>query len=326
MLTVVIGGILALPALIVQIAMIPVVALLSIPALLFLVYRKPSSSNKPTSTDYNNPDTKRIIITGGSSGIGKCIAMEAAKKNISEIIIIARNLQRLQQAQKEIQAVNPNVTVKALSVDVSNAKAVQDAATEILAGPRDEPPKTTHLICCAGKAYPEYFQKTQASVFADIVQTNQLGSINTAQAFIPLMTQGSVTFCSSMVGQIGVFGYSCYAPTKFALRGYAEVLHIELSQSPIHVQIAYPPDTETPGFEEENKTKPEETKIISEGTPIAQPEQVGATMLQYAMMPNPPFNVYFSFDGFMLANLTAGFQPVSTLVDAVAQVSAMSFL
>ena len=62
---------------------------------------------------------------------------------------------------------------------------------------------------------------------------------------------------------MGIFGYASYGPSKFAVRGLAETLRAELRASNIGVSIAYPPDTETPMLDEENKTKPEETKLIT---------------------------------------------------------------
>lgn len=92
---------------------------------------------------------------------------------------------------------------------------------------------------------------------------------------------------------------------------------------PIHVCCAYPPDTQTPGFEEENLTKPEETHLISEDGELARPEDVGRKMLQEALKPNPPFAICFNFDAWMLSNLTAGMGPTSSILDVVAQIAAM---
>jgi 3-dehydrosphinganine reductase len=92
----------------------------------------------------------------------------------------------------------------------------------------------------------------------------------------------------------------------------------------LNVQIAFPPDTDTPGFEEENKQKPYVTKLISEQGGLASPKDIARRMVTEAIKPNPPFFVYFTFEGWMLSALTAGMSPVSTLGDAVSQVALMS--
>lgn len=86
---------------------------------------------------------------------------------------------------------------------------------------------------------------------------------------------------------------------------------------------AYPPDTDTPGYEVENKTKPEETHLISEAGGMAKPEDVGKKMVDSALKPNPPFAVYFNFDSWMLSNLTVGMGPSTLVGDVVAQIAAM---
>jgi 3-dehydrosphinganine reductase len=62
---------------------------------------------------------------------------------------------------------------------------------------------------------------------------------------------------------IGFIGYSAYAPTKWALRGFADSIRNELLRHNIQVSMAYPPDTKTPGYAEELKIRPKELNVIS---------------------------------------------------------------
>src|SRR5690349_1740788 len=75
--------------------------------------------------------------------------------------------------------------------------------------------------------------------------------------------RGSIVGVSSAAGLIGVFGYTAYAPTKFAVRGFLESLRGELKPYGIHVGCSFPPDTDTPQLADENRYKPKETKAIS---------------------------------------------------------------
>ena len=75
--------------------------------------------------------------------------------------------------------------------------------------------------------------------------------------------RGSFVGVSSAAGLVGVFGYTAYAPTKFAVRGFLESLRGELLPYGIHVGCSFPPDTDTPQLEDENRYKPKETKAIS---------------------------------------------------------------
>ena len=86
-------------------------------------------------------------------------------------------------------------------------------------------------------------------------------------------------------------GYAAYAPTKFALVGLTEVLRHELKPYNINFSVLYPPDTDTPGFEIENRTKPEECALMSESVKTLSAEKVaeifvaGLIRKKYAILP-----------------------------------------
>lgn len=330
--TLLLAGILALPPLLWLVLTIPILAILSLPATYLLLARK--SFKKPSTTTTTVNSSRHVIITGGSSGIGLAIAKSSAKSstkkgssNIQRITILARDSKKLQAAQETIQALNPKIVVQTLVVDVTKPDELQQAATTLFANATtttETTTTTTHLFCCAGFAVSRHWKDYTTANFMDMIQTNQLGSMFTSQAFLPHMKQGTITFCSSGGGQIGVFGYAAYCPTKFALRGYAECLHMELTDKPIHIQVAYPSDTDTPGFATENIGKPQETILLSDTGGLSDPDDIGSEMLQEAMVANPKFNVYFNFDGFILSNLCAGFSPVTNLGDALVQVTSMT--
>jgi len=290
---------------------------------------------------------KHVIITGGSSGIGLAIAFEsAAVRRVDRVTLLARDAKRLDDAKRAVEelcraslgegSAAPLPEIRALSVDVTDPDALRQAAENDIfcdrggdVDDKDEDDEwSTYLFCCAGEPLPAYYQDVPAERYAQLVRTNQLGTIYTVRAFLPYMRRGTVCMCSSACGQVGVFGYSAYAPTKFALRGFAECLHVELLDRPVHVQVAYPPDTDTPGFEKENVAKPEETRLVSEAGGLCQPGAVAKIMYEKAVLsnPSPPFAVYFDFDGFLLSTLTAGFSPVTTFWDALAQLSPLTTL
>jgi 3-dehydrosphinganine reductase len=79
-----------------------------------------------------------------------------------------------------------------------------------------------------------------------------------------LLSLSLVVVLTYTAGMVGIIGYSTYSPTKFALRGLADVLRNEMAPYGVKVSIVYPPDTDTPGFREEMKTKPPACKEISE--------------------------------------------------------------
>lgn len=320
MLRLVIAGILAIPCFLLTIITAPIIAILSVPSLLLLIFRKKGSQKPSSSTETS---TNHVIVFGGSKGIGLAIAKAcAAKKNVVKlkITILARAQSSLDQAQKEIYdlAVSKKTQVEAISVNVSDYSALEKIAGRI-AKSQDR----TIIFNCAGIPYTTGYDEIPIEVYGKLCDTNLLGSMYITRAFLPHIDNGCIVLCSSAAGQVGVFGYSAYAPTKFALRGFAEAMHAELIRSKpgISIQLAYPIDTDTPGYEEERKMMPEITKILNADAGLAKPEDVAKKMVASAFARNPTYSVYFTFEGWMLSNLTAGMSPVSSMVDAITQVS-----
>lgn len=85
---------------------------------------------------------------------------------------------------------------------------------------------------------------------------------------------------ASGAGLIGIYGYSAYCPSKFALRGLVESLRGELKPKGIGVTIVYPPDTDTPQLAAENKIKPPETKRITATAKTWSPQAVAEQILK----------------------------------------------
>jgi 3-dehydrosphinganine reductase len=208
-------------------------------------------------------EQQHVMITGGSSGIGKAIALKLARAG-AHICIIARTPSTLETAKTEIEAARRHLgqRVLALAADVATVAEVTAAIEMAIAqlGPPDL------LIASAGIAHPGHFQDLPLSVFEQTMATNYFGTLYSIKAVLPAMQQrrkGSIVSISSGAGLVGVYGYTPYSPSKFALRGLAESLRGELKEWGIDVAIAYPPDTDTPQLAAENLTKPLATQRIT---------------------------------------------------------------
>lgn len=222
---------------------------------------------------------QHAIITGGSSGIGKAIAILLAKQG-ANISIIARRLDQLEIAKAEIAAVQTiNQQVITLSADV----AIQAQAEQAIAAAIAQLGAPHLLITSAGIAHPGYFQDLPITVFEQTMAVNYFGSLYCIKAALPTMIQcrqGHIVLISSGAGLIGVYGYTPYSPSKFALRGLAESLRGELKPTGVHLAIVYPPDTDTPQLAAENQTKPLESRAITATAKLLSAEDVARTVLQ----------------------------------------------
>ncbi len=220
------------------------------------------------------------IITGGSSGIGKAIALRLARQG-ANVSLIARGQERLQLAKTEIEQVrsHPDQQVLTLVADVGEREQAMGAVGDAIASLG--PPHW--LITSAGIAIPGYFQELPPEIFEETMRVNYFGTLYCIQAALPAMEQqqvGNIHLISSGAALVGIYGYSAYGPSKFAVRGLAETLRAELKPVGIKVSISYPPDTDTPQLEEENKTKPPATKEINATAKLWTADDVAKVILE----------------------------------------------
>ncbi|XP_062594520.1 3-ketodihydrosphingosine reductase-like isoform X2 [Saccostrea cucullata] len=269
-----------------------------------------------------NIQGKHVLITGGSSGIGKALAIEAVRQG-ANVTIIARNEKRLDEAKQKIerQIKDRNLQVLAISVDITkDADTVKNAVNKA----EKELGPITILINNAGSAIAGRFEETSVEQFQRMIDLNFLGSVNVTKAAIKGMkenNEGRIVFISSQAGQVGVFGYTAYSASKFALRGFAESLQMEVKPYNIYITMAFPPDTDTPGLAEENKSKPKETLLISDTVGLFSPSDVAKTVFRDAV--NGRFLSYVGMDGWLLSNLSSGMSPATSIVDLLQQVFTM---
>lgn len=220
-----------------------------------------------------------IYIVGGSSGIGLATA-ELLSARGSNVIIFARGRERLEEALERIsrKAAKGSQRFAFKQMDVT----LHDEVTRVMGEAVEEFSPPDILINSAGRAYPDYFENIGYEQFDETMKVHVYGIWNTVSALLPHMKErgGYIVNVSSVVGFMGVFGYSDYAASKFAIIGLSEVLRSELKRYNIGVSVLCPPDTDTPGFAVENRNKPPETQAVSESGGLMQPEEVAGEILK----------------------------------------------
>ncbi|MDF1779811.1 MAG: SDR family NAD(P)-dependent oxidoreductase [Alcanivoracaceae bacterium] len=199
---------------------------------------------------------KKILITGGSSGLGLALAKRLAA-NHNQLALVARDAKKLQQAEDAIRAEIPGAKVKGYSIDVSDpasADALNAAAVEM--GGLDM------LINSAGILREGYFQALSDKDFRDTLEINFFGTVNTIRALLPQLKQqrGRIVNIASIAGLTGVFGYAAYCSSKFALIGLTESLNFELKPQGVQVQVACPPEFDSPMVDALDKSRTPENR------------------------------------------------------------------
>jgi len=224
---------------------------------------------------------KVAVIPGGSKGIGRAAAREFVMRGGS-VCVIARGKDALKQTRAELESLRTQGAaqfVETISADTTDMKKLKPALEKFI----KQKGVPDYLINCVGYAYPQYIEKMSLADFQKNMDINYYGQLVPILIMLPHFMKekrGHIANVSSMMGYFGIMGYAAYAPTKFALVGLTEVLRHELKPYNIACSILYPPDTDTPGYEVENRTKPKECAIMSEKAKLMSADDVGAAFIE----------------------------------------------
>lgn len=178
---------------------------------------------------------KVVVITGGSSGIGKALA-ETFGKNGARVLITGRNKADLDRAVNELK--ERGLEIAGFQADVSQPEDNTKMAAEALR----HFGRIDILINNAGISMRALFEDVQMDVIKKVMDINFYGVLYATKACLPeiIRNKGSVIGISSIAGYRGLPGRTGYSSSKFALNGFLEVLRTELLKKEVHVLTACP--------------------------------------------------------------------------------------
>jgi len=269
-------------------------------------WRKLSSAAPSKKQDLKG---KHVIITGGSSGIGMEVAIEVAKRG-AVISLLARNPQKLSEAAEQIKSrvQGPRAKIVEISVDLSSGyENVERAVHECVSkcGP------VYMLVNCAGFSVCRRLENLSTEDEQRMMNLNYFGSVWATRAVLPSMKSqngqnagGILVYVGSQASLLGLYGMTGYCGSKFAIRGFAEAIAMEVAPFNIKVTVNCPPDTETPGLEAENVGKPEETALISEFGGLFKPQTIAKQLVLDAL--DGTFLGTSGLDGWIAVKLCSG--------------------
>ena len=192
--------------------------------------------------DFKN---KIVLITGASSGIGKQTAIEFAKLG-SNIILVARRKDKLQQVENELKKFN--VTTLICSCDVSKKEQVEIMSKTVL----EKFNSVDILVNNAGFAiYGSIFDLSIDDIKSQM-ETNYFGMIYCTKNFLPSMIKkksAHIVNVASVAASFGLPGIASYCASKFAMLGFSEGLKHELKDTGVGITVVSPIMVKTNFFE-----------------------------------------------------------------------------
>jgi 3-oxoacyl-[acyl-carrier protein] reductase len=185
---------------------------------------------------------KTALVTGASRGIGRAIALELADNGIKRLLLVARDVTRLAELAREIEAqgvkaiIIPLDLTKPIEVNIAVAKAWRDYGPIHL------------LINCAGIAHQTPFLESKLPQVQAEISLNLMGMYTITRLVARRMAarqEGTIVNVSSLMGKIAAPTMSTYSATKFAMLGFTQALRSELSAYKLKVIALLPSLTDT---------------------------------------------------------------------------------
>jgi NAD(P)-dependent dehydrogenase (short-subunit alcohol dehydrogenase family) len=189
--------------------------------------------------------TLRVLVTGGSRGIGRAIALRFARER-AKIVIASRTSTELDAAVLEIQRAGGQGLAAQLNVaEEESVTAAMWRAFEFLGDAVDV------LVNNAGGFHVANLRDTDADRWRWMFGVNVDGPFYVTRECLDALVssgRGHVFNISSVAGRRGFAGNTAYCASKYALRGFSDALREELAPQGIRVSTVYPGPTDTTIF------------------------------------------------------------------------------
>lgn len=185
--------------------------------------------------------SRRVLITGASSGIGAALAVELARRG-DTVGLVARRVQRLEAVLEECRTHSPASAMFPADLGVPGATEhlIDDALAEL--------GRIDVLINNAATPGVRHATRLDATTVERVMDVNFHAPVRLTLAVLPHMLEqgsGTIVNVSSLGGRLGILRESAYCASKFALCGWSESLQLDLWDSPLRVKLIIPGAVDT---------------------------------------------------------------------------------
>lgn len=218
-------------------------------------------------------DTRTILVTGASRGIGKAIALKLASQGFDVVLNYRRREDEAQAVADQITAMGRQCRL--LSFDVAD----RDVAKAAIEGDIDSNGAYYGVVCNAGIARDTAFPAMSGDEWDSVIHTNIDGFFNVVQPCVMPMVRlrngGRIVTLSSVAGLVGNRGQVNYGASKAGIIGATKSLAIELGKRNITVNCV------APGIIETDMTHDLDAAIVQDLVPLRRkglPDEVAAAV------------------------------------------------
>lgn len=247
---------------------------------------------------------RTVIVTGGSQGLGLAIAKLLASKG-AHVVIVAQKASKLEKALEELRRVswNSDRRLMYLSYDLRSPESAPKIIEEVTEWNGGEPPDV--VFNCAGHCLPGFFASSSVEMLRDQMETLYWSCTYMAHATLKSWTEPveksqqvakprHLIFTSSVLAFMPLAGYAAYNPAKAAMRTLADTLNQEVQvyngarlhptepgpAAEIKIHAVYPMGIRSPGYDNEQKTKPALTQKLEEDDKPQEPDELARLIVR----------------------------------------------
>jgi NAD(P)-dependent dehydrogenase (short-subunit alcohol dehydrogenase family) len=184
---------------------------------------------------------KIALVTGGSRGLGRDMAISLAKKGIDVVFTFNSNKQKADEVVKEIESLGQKAF--AFRLDTSNVKLFDEFFKQVTTQLKEETGSTNFdfLINNAGTALYSSFAETTEEQFDDVMNIHLKGVYFLTQKALPFMNEGGrIINISSGLARFSLPGYSAYGSMKGTVEVLTRYLAKELGPRGIAANVVAP--------------------------------------------------------------------------------------
>ncbi len=200
--------------------------------------------------NYEYPDDllsgRVILITGASDGIGRALALEAARVG-AQVILHGRNAGKLEKVYDEIEALDGSLRPSIAVMDLATADG--NAYLSLAESLESEFGRLDGLVNNAGILGPRQpIEQYEAAEWQKVLHVNLTAAFAITQVLLPLLKiaeQPSIIFTSSGVGRVGKAYWGAYSVSKFGTEALSQILAAEHSHTELRVNCVNPGPTRT---------------------------------------------------------------------------------
>lgn len=250
---------------------------------------------------------RAVIVTGASQGLGLALARQLSAKG-ANVVIVAQTVSKLEKALEVVTKAARNPATQKflyLSYDLRSPKSAPEILSKVTEWNNGQAPDV--VLNCAGNCVPGFFASSSIQTLQDQMDTIYWSCAYMAHATLQQWIQPvgknsqkslehkprHLIFTSSVLAFLPFAGYAPYNPGKAAMRSLADTLNQEVQvyngarlhpsepgpAAEIKVHAIYPTGIQSPGYENEQKSKPALTQKLEEDDQIQQPEDLARIII-----------------------------------------------